>query len=782
MKNKILSMPMTKLEMDFLKYTPFNIDDITAGTETELQTAVEGKKDDVDLPQFILNSSFYKNLIKRCESEDISINKLKELNLLINSDKRTIWENSWVIIEKNKLEKNTYNVFLNDLKSDKERQDAHLRSDAESFFVTKNEKECIRIPVSYLLKLSFAYILFQNRNLPADIYNEGEKLLNHYTNDNTSPETLSFYISKEKDIGESIANETAIRFLFTQLLVEYANIKFELKKNGQKVLIYKSPLTPVLQKKLNSLIPDNLYREIFISPCLSGWSKGEEKKEYMIKCHKVLSNSKLNTISALKDAGVIKNNLIVLPDTSNTSLTNNGIHLSIGSSLLTEKLKKNDKDFTFIFEKKYSDLVIKIAEHFLPLFPGIYSAAPYRIRYRDFHPESVLGFLPHELDFTHLRMLYRRWKKKAIKKNFLFNRITPFGPTALDTTIEKLFCQKGDFVEDYRVIDYFVSLLSTESEFAFDGNINNQKMLKRVLQEQGIFDENLSFYSLIKGRCFSEKGFFGFELRVFSNFYSLKKDLKYASNLFALIIALSSYYIKQHMVTHKDIPDGRTFESEVRQIFFASAIGVPTFYVKENSQNNFLMSILSKCNNKRKSMRYKGYIRVEVEDYRKALFEKIKEDAKDFLSDYKDTLIDLKKRLWNKKERASYKIIKEILEKNRAHSPFDIKADDFNKELEDYYRTTLKRKHISEGFDALIDEISKLDFSDNNIREVANTLFGDTLLVNEVYYLKKKFLNNEVSLENIFKLVKKILFVVYLKNSKENRCLNTAILKERAIK
>ena len=59
------------------------------------------------------------------------------------------------------------------------------------------------------------------------------------------------------------------------------------------------------------------------------------------------------------------------------------------------------------------DLVVKIVEHFLPLFVGTYSAAPYRLDFVDLHPEKALGFLPHELDYTHLRMLWRRWKKKA---------------------------------------------------------------------------------------------------------------------------------------------------------------------------------------------------------------------------------------------------------------------------------------------------------------------------------------------------------------------------------
>jgi len=77
------------------------------------------------------------------------------------------------------------------------------------------------------------------------------------------------------------------------------------------------------------------------------------------------------------------------------------------------------------------DLVIKIAEHFLPLFVGTYSAAPYRMDFCDFHPEKALGFLPHELDYTHLRMIWRRWKKKADLKNFLPARSHPSVPNGL---------------------------------------------------------------------------------------------------------------------------------------------------------------------------------------------------------------------------------------------------------------------------------------------------------------------------------------------------------------
>ena len=69
---------------------------------------------------------------------------------------------------------------------------------------------------------------------------------------------------------------------------------------------------------------------------------------------------------------------------------------------------------------------------------GTYSAAPYRFDFGEFHPETVLGFLPHELDYTHLRMLWRRWKKKTKMK--VFNQpVTPSGVPWLDTMVGRVF-------------------------------------------------------------------------------------------------------------------------------------------------------------------------------------------------------------------------------------------------------------------------------------------------------------------------------------------------------
>jgi len=109
--------------------------------------------------------------------------------------------------------------------------------------------------------------------------------------------------SGSASVGHELAKETSIRFLFTQRLVAYAEEKFLLREYGQQVRVFFSASPPVMQKQLNGCISDSFYRHLFMNPCLSGWSKGEEKHGYMKLCHKVLSRSQINGIAKLKEAG-----------------------------------------------------------------------------------------------------------------------------------------------------------------------------------------------------------------------------------------------------------------------------------------------------------------------------------------------------------------------------------------------------------------------------------------------------------------------------------------------
>ena len=386
---------------------PFGPGDTTAGAENELLTVVTGPRDQVDLARTVAESNYFKNLERRAATGDASKSLVRGIEDFLSDNRDNAWENSWVYFPADLMTPYAREVFDGDLYADK-RQRGARRSDADRFQVQRNGVSCIRIPVSYLLKLALADAISVDRKPHPAIRDTGERLLRHFLNDNTSPETFSFHTVGETGdtgLGRTLAEETLRRFLLVQFLTMYANEKFELRSRGQETLICLDPHTPARQKQLNELVSDSFYRDLYMSPCLSGWDQGETKHQYMILCHEVLSRSRLNTMGKLRECGILALDLVTLPTVSNTSLANNGTHISLGSRRLTALMAAGAREFTAADEKRIGDLVVKIVEHFLPLFVGAYSAAPHRLDFRDFHPETVLGFLPHELDFTHLRCL-----------------------------------------------------------------------------------------------------------------------------------------------------------------------------------------------------------------------------------------------------------------------------------------------------------------------------------------------------------------------------------------
>ncbi len=96
----------------------------------------------------------------------------------------------------------------------------------------------IRIPVSYLLKLSLADVIGSAPLIHPRIKQTGEQMMAHFLNDNTSPEIFSFHPvrsgSGSRGIGRTLATETLIRFLFTQLLVQYAEKNWDSKMPDRK--------------------------------------------------------------------------------------------------------------------------------------------------------------------------------------------------------------------------------------------------------------------------------------------------------------------------------------------------------------------------------------------------------------------------------------------------------------------------------------------------------------------------------------------------------------------
>jgi len=755
---------------DLAETLPFSVNDVTAGSESELQAVVCGAKEDVDLPLIIEQSNFFANMMKRAASGESPRWIVADLKRFLAENSSNTWENSWVRFPRQNLSRYALDVFEADLLADKKNPAAGMRADAERFmFRTPSGEEMLRLPISYLIKLALADLLGTQHILPAIIRQTGIRLMGHYLNDNTSPETFSFNVvslSPKSGMGRAIAKETAIRFLMTQLLVTYANKAFGIAEHGQQAMTYFAPHPPVRQKELNDLVSDSFYRDLFMSPCLSGWDKGEDKFRYMQLCHQVLSRSQLNAVAKMRDSGIILTNLVVLPNLSNVSLANNGTHISIGSRRLTGALANSESGFTAHHEKHFGDLAIKITEHFLPLFVGTYTAAPYRQAFADFHPEKALGFLPHELDYTHLRMIWRRWKKKADISIF-GQPLTPFGPQALDKVVSSLFRLKGDFVPDYRLIDYLVCLLSTEQSPGLNGKIGNSDSLRGDLADMGVFDEQMSVYLLYKQREFAKMGFSGFEGRYYSLFENFGDDMGNAADLQTLITALAYKYMALG-TTHAHIPDAPSVESERRQIFFGTAIGLPTFFISKTTTNAFLSKILKKTEGIRPSRRYPGYLRVQIHEYRKALLRLLREDAADLieLMGLHDTLNDLERRFTDPAQySAAGRLTSGILDEVNASSPLRVNAREFNTGAEHYYQTTLRRKHLEEALGFMALDCTMLDREQEPVSEQVRTALRAVLAGQSagqfVESASKDVLNEQADIPTLQRLMNLVLIKVH---------------------
>jgi hypothetical protein len=754
---------------------PFGPGDTTAGVENELQAAVAGNSDHVDLPMAIRASDVYENIRRMAIAGDTSPRLKEDLERYLEENPSEFWENSWVQFPRYCMATYTDRILQRDLQADKRNRCSPPRCDRERFFFQRQGDEFVRIPISYLMKLSLAEVVAE---LPAGglLRREAERLMDHFISDNTSPETHSFYTTRlapANGNGRAIAAETSRRLLFAQLLVMYANRRFRLNEHGQRAVIYMAPHPPQRQKWLNELIPDTFYRELFMSPCLSGWDCGEEKHAYMGLCHQVLSRSQLNAVKKLKDAGIISRNLVVLPNLSNISLANNGTHVSLGSLKLSQQMQAAHPDLQPRDEKNLGDLVIKIVEHFLPLFVGTYSAAPYRLDFADMHPEKVLGFLPHELNFTHLRMIWRRWKKKARMK-IGGHPITPFGPEWLDRQISQILHLKGDFIQDFRLIDYLVCLMSTRTSAALNGDLGNDQRLKRDLAHMGIFDEAMPLYLLYRQRAFDQLGFSGFEGRHFSQFENLDGDMAAAVNLQTLITALAFKLIVNKDVTHAAIPDTPTIESERRQIFFGAAIGLPTFFVSAQTRNRFLKKLLNEIRHTRASRRYPGYIRIHQREYGLGLLRLLRCEAAELVESHEiaTTLDDLEERLRDPAHYAAAgRLTQGILDEAGAQSALKLSATEFNTAAEQYYRGTLRRHQMQEGLDHLSRDLAAIDAPLSWRRGFYNRFLFDLLQGRDTATFlsanREALLNGTIGEEALEKLIRLFILTIHDQRKRE---------------
>ncbi len=752
---------------------PFSNSDTTHGSENEYQTAVSGSDSDVDLPISIKSSNYYSNISRRVRSGDIAKRNAFRVDDFLESNHERVWENSWVRFPASRLKASTMRIVMRDMAFDKSDASSPMRPDISRFFFEKNNERWIRIPSSYLLKIAIADALDTPNSA---LKNASEFICKHFLNDNSSPETFSFFplsSANQKSAGKILAEETLLRFLLSQFAVMYANRNFSLESLGQKMILYFAPSTPMRMRKLNSLISDSFYRELFMSPCLSGWDNGYKKHEYMHLCHQVLSRSHLNSIFKLKESGIISQSLVKIDTISNTSLANNGTHISTGSIILSELAEEGS--YSSALEKSAGDLTIKIFEHFLPLFTPLYSSSPLRLDYNDFRPETLIGFLSHELDYTHLRMIWRRWIKKA-GVEFFGKPFLPYGPAWYEKIWESVFRFKGDIVPDARLTDYLVALMSTPESPALNGKPGNDVILRSDLSDLGVFDKRMSMYLPFKLREHRQMGFTGFEGRFYSQFDSIIEDMSDAADLQQLITAFAYSRVLKGEVTHESIPDDPVTESERRHIFFSSAIGLKTVNIREKNPCSFMHSILSLAEKIRPSKRYKGYHHIRIHEYRLSLLKMLRSDAALVESLNAGDLLDcLQSRIHGINDTHG-KLLRGITGNHKK--PMSFKADEFNSKAEQYYRDGLRTKTIREALEVMKEYAAQAEFSElpEEYKSAFSDASGNKTCVEYISDLTEKVITDSVSCgenENLMRILSLTISVIKEKNMIKQKEIET---------
>jgi hypothetical protein len=284
----------------------------------------------------------------------------------------------------------------------------------------------------------------------------------------------------------------------------------------------------------------------------------------------------------------------------------------------------------------------------------------------------------------------------------------------------------------------------------------------------GVFDRRMSVYLLYRQRRFSQLGFSGFEGRHYSLFKSFSQDLEHATNLQTLITALAFKYIANGELTHRHIPDSPTTESERRQIFFGAAIGLPTFFVWKNTRNQLLRRILKKTRRTRNSRRYPKYLRVYVHEFQIALLEILREDAADLIEalNLGETMADLEQRLKNPEGHScAGRLTTEILRELNVKCPMLAQAGEFNAGAEKYYRSTLRNQQTEEAFEYLEKDLFHLlersDNGDEIIRNALKEIRGDSLSKDILPNLKKKIIQEEISLDELLKIIDLLILSIH---------------------
>jgi hypothetical protein len=192
-----------------------------------------------------------------------------------------------------------------------------------------------------------------------------------------------------------------------------------------------------------------------------------------------------------------------------------------------------------------------------------------------------------------------------------------------------------------------------------------------------------------------------------------------------------------------------------------------------------MRAILGRTKRSRVSRRYPGFVRVHNDDYRQALVQTLVEDAEDLIEMFglRETIEDLKARLNDPANRAAGgRLLAGILSGSNRKSPMRMKAEEFNLRAEAYYREELRRKHLAEAFDFLIEDLRRLEaigvYVDDQIKYALDACLRGQDAADFVLKTQARVINDMASEDEIRQIINLALLTIYHDQKVSERMLN----------
>jgi hypothetical protein len=132
----------------------------------------------------------------------------------------------------------------------------------------------------------------------------------------------------------------------------------------------------------------------------------------------------------------------------------------------------------------------------------------------------------------------------------------------------------------------------------------------------------------------------------------------------------------------------------------------------------------------------------------------------------RETIADLKARLDDPASAtAAGKLTRGILENTGLRSPMQMKAEDFNLQAERYYRGELRRRHIAEAFEFLINDLRAMEKRaaqvDGAVRKALRDCLKGRCATEMTERLRSRILTDEATEDELRALINLTLLSVY---------------------